>query len=89
MAEDIKVNLSEGKYTVVIPDRGGLHVLRHGEPWMNEHDLCGNNLVYNLAYELHQARESIKALREVVLSANKMADTIIDGGQVILIETEE
>jgi hypothetical protein len=50
---DTKVTVADGKYTVVIPENGGLHALRYNEPWR---DLTGDNLVYYLAVELHEAR---------------------------------
>jgi hypothetical protein len=56
---EIKVNVADGKYAVVIPDTGGLHALRHGEPWR---DLAGDNLVFYLAVELHEARKQITDL---------------------------
>lgn len=43
---DTRVDLEGGKCTVVMPNNGGLHALRYGEPWR---DLTGDKLVYALA----------------------------------------
>lgn len=43
MTDSTKIDLCDGKYTVVLTEKGELSALRHGEPWQ---DLCGNNLVY-------------------------------------------
>lgn len=53
-----KISVCDGKYHVVIGDKGELSALRYGEPWQ---DLTGNNLVYWLAVELRQAREALAA----------------------------
>ena len=55
----MKVDVDGGKYTVVIPNTGSVTALRHGEPWR---DCCGDNLIFHLAWELHEARERIKEL---------------------------
>lgn len=57
---DTHVAVDGGKYTVVIVGDGGLHALRYGQPWR---DLCGDNLVFNLAWELNEARSDLAALR--------------------------
>lgn len=59
-AKETRVDVN-GKYTVVMPDVGGLYALRNGKPWRKE-DLIGDNLVWCLASELHKAREKIKNL---------------------------
>lgn len=62
--DDVLVVVDGGKYTVVIPANGGLHALRYGEPWR---DLTGDNLVFNLAWELNEARAEIAALKASAL----------------------
>jgi hypothetical protein len=51
----IDVTVSNGKYRVILPAEGGLHALRHGEPWR---DLAGDKLVLALASELDDARQA-------------------------------
>lgn len=53
-----KISVNDGKYTVVI-DQGKLNALRYDEPWR---DLTGDNLIYWLAIELQEARETIGEL---------------------------
>lgn len=59
----IDVTVDGGKYRVLMPEKGGLHALRHGEPWR---DLAGDNLVYFLAAELQAAREACGLMREAL-----------------------
>lgn len=56
---EIRVSVDNGKYVVVLHDNGGMYALRHGEPWSR--DLVGDKLVYNLAYELDEARKKVEA----------------------------
>ncbi len=90
MGEDIKVSVAKGKYTVVIPDVGGLHALRYEEPWLSEHDLCGNNLVYNLAYELHESRSEVDKLKEYIEKLETSLKYMVDNMcQPVCLETRE
>ena len=58
------VPVAEGKYRVCIDENTGrLFALRHDEPWR---DCCGDNLIFNLAHELEEARKTIKRLKEEV-----------------------
>ena len=59
----IEVAVDGGKYTVILPEGGDteFRALRYGEEWRN---LCGDNLVFNLAHELHEAREKLKELEK-------------------------
>lgn len=62
----MRVDVSNGKYTVVLPEppeTGGLHALRYGQPWR---DLCGDKLVLSLASELEDARKKIEKLEQVL-----------------------
>ena len=59
-----EVSVANGKYTVVLEDTGGMHVLRYGKPWRN--DFVGDNFTISLAYELDEARkEAAEYLREL------------------------
>lgn len=49
----MRVDVDGGKYTVVQEPDGRLHALRYGQPWR---DCVGDNLIFNLAFELDAAR---------------------------------
>lgn len=55
-----KVEVCEGKYSVIIQDDGNLFATRYGDFWR---DLTGDKLVFCLAYELMEARAEIECLR--------------------------
>lgn len=51
-----RVDVADGKYTVVIEDNGDLYALRYGERWR---DFTGDKLIYCLAAELQEARDAL------------------------------
>ena len=63
----IKVKVDDDKYTVFLPtepqDHRNFRALRYGEEWR---DLTGDNLIYNLAYELNEARAENARLRDAL-----------------------
>lgn len=61
---ETRVEVANGKYTVVMPDDGGLHALRYGKPWM---DLVGDSLAWCLASELNETREKLKKLEDEIV----------------------
>ncbi len=58
-----KIDVANGKYTVISYEDGGMKALRHGEEWQ---DLCGNNLVFFLMVELIEAKDKIKQTLELI-----------------------
>lgn len=56
METTLSVSIENGKYTVEQSIDGNLYALRYGEPWR---DLCGDNLVYAMAAEIHRLRTQI------------------------------
>ena len=54
---EFEVSVMDGKYTVVQPSNHTLHALRYGETWR---DCTGDNLIFALASELNEARETIE-----------------------------
>lgn len=42
----MKHDFADGKYTVMMDDKGGMTALRYGEPW--KRDLVGDQLVASL-----------------------------------------
>jgi uncharacterized coiled-coil protein SlyX len=61
----IRVDLDNGKYTVLIGEEVGeiTTALRHGEPWR---DILGDKLIFNLAYEVHEQQARIAELEQKV-----------------------
>lgn len=57
--EKFRVDVCDGKYSVVIDDDYNLIALRYGQSWR---DCIGDNLIYCLAVELKEAREKINVL---------------------------
>lgn len=54
------VNLENGKYTVILDQRGGefkFFALRHHEPWR---DLVGDNLTFSMFKEITNLREQLE-----------------------------
>jgi len=55
----IRLDIDDGKYTIVQPHDGGTHVLRYGEPWLSTDQLIGTNMILAMAHELEEAREKL------------------------------
>jgi hypothetical protein len=53
----MRVDVENGKYTVVFEEDGRLHVLRYGEKWR---DCIGDKLILALAQEIETLREQLK-----------------------------
>lgn len=53
----MRVDVENGKYTVVFEEDNRLHVLRYGEPWR---DCIGDKLILALAQEIETLREQLK-----------------------------
>jgi hypothetical protein len=51
---ELRVEVADGKYTVVMDAKGGLRALRYGEEWR---DCCGDGLILALAQEIAELRE--------------------------------
>lgn len=60
----MNVSICDGKYTVIQDEKGGLKALRYGEEWR---DCCGDNLIYNLAYEVSKLREKINEAKNCLV----------------------
>lgn len=59
--EALRVSTEDGKYTVIQPESGGLHVLRHGVVWR---DCTGDKMVLALAMDLDNARREALHYRQ-------------------------
>ena len=53
----MRIDVCNGKYTVIVGYGGELSCLRYGEEWR---DCVGDNLIYNLAVELSGMREKLQ-----------------------------
>ncbi|MGO2150819.1 MAG: hypothetical protein ACTH32_06415 [Microbacterium gubbeenense] len=58
MTDRNRIDVADGKYTVLGIEDGHLRALRHGEEWRS---LTGDNLILALAQELQEARERLEA----------------------------
>ena len=61
MSDMVKVNICDGKYTIIQDASGRTNVLRYGESWR---DATGDNVVLGAAYEIYKLQSRIKRLEE-------------------------
>lgn len=66
-----RVDVAEGKYSVLHDGEGKMTALRYGEPWGRS--LVGDNLVFWLAVELHEARSRKEPWASVMTVATNRA----------------
>lgn len=65
MTEDIlNVTVSEGKYTLIIDEKGRAKARRYGEPWPAFEGQSPDNLHISLAWEVKSLRDELAALTE-------------------------
>ena len=57
-----RIELDDGKYTVVHDSGAGLHALRYGEHWR---DMTGDGLVLAMAQEIEDLRRRIVPVQQV------------------------
>ena len=76
----LDVSVADGKYRVIMPAKGGLHALRHGEPWRS---LTGDNLVFTLANELNDARQKIAELEQALKEKEWACDLLKDEVEIL------
>ena len=57
-----RIELDDGKYTVVHDSGAGLHALRYGEHWR---DMTGDGLVLAMAQEIEDLRRRIAPVQQV------------------------
>jgi len=57
-----KLELADGKYTVILHDNYSLEALRHGEPWR---DLTGDNLVYFMMQKILDLQKQLEDKKKV------------------------
>ena len=64
----LEVSVLDGKYTIILPQDGGLHALRYGEKWR---DLCGDGMVLALAQRIEELEETLLEIKDDLLAAKK------------------
>jgi predicted HAD superfamily Cof-like phosphohydrolase len=65
MTDLLRIDVDDGKYTIVQKEGGGTSILRYGEPWMGEDgSFAGVNCVLAMAYELEELRARPQATLE-------------------------
>ena len=65
MSDMLRIDVDNGKYTVVQDEKGATHILRYGEPWMGQTgSFPGVNAVLAMAYELEELRSRPMATLE-------------------------
>lgn len=69
-----RVDVAEGKYSVLHDGKGKMTALRYGEPWGR--DLVGDNLVFHLAAELHETREVCRKMVHGLKQAQGYVETV-------------
>ena len=69
-----RIELDDGKYTVVHDNGAGLHALRYGEHWR---DMTGDGLVLAMAQEIEDLRRRIVPVQQVSVPASAFASRAI------------
>lgn len=64
-----KVDVSDGKYGVVVHDDGRMEAERYGEPWRR--DLVGDNLVHAMAWRIHELEAQLAGRPDVAEMVNR------------------
>jgi len=64
-----RIELDDGKYTVVHDSGAGLHALRYGEHWR---DMTGDGLVLAMAQEIEDLRRRIVPVQQVSVPDGKV-----------------
>lgn len=59
MTDRLKIDVSDGKYTVVQEHGGRVRVDRYGQPWMDKGSFAGSKVVSAMAYELEELRSRL------------------------------
>lgn len=60
-----RIDLEENKYTVVFePEKEGLRIDRHGEPWISPSEMVGNNAWFAAAARIEELEAEVARLRE-------------------------
>jgi len=59
MKDLYRVTVDDGKYTVVLPEKGGMYALRHGEAWR---DCCGDGLILALVQRIDELENKLSTI---------------------------
>lgn len=74
-AGQFRLEVQDGKYTLVQPDQGDAHVLRYGDEWLAP-GFDGNKYLVEMAYESNERREEIARLRTALTDLHHHASQV-------------
>ena len=77
MGDQLRVTVANGKYTVVLPEKGGLYALRYGEKWR---DCCGDGLILSLALRIEELQEELSGQKKEDI----IAEYLFEEGKVAI-----
>lgn len=61
---ETKIDIAQGKYTVVLSDEKPMYFLRYGELWSDEGEIIRyGNMIASMAWELYDLREEVKKFK--------------------------
>jgi hypothetical protein len=80
MTDRIRIDIDNGKYTVVQPEASQTYILRHGEPWLGDNNsgFAGSNAVLAMAYELEELREKVRKGEEHAAEVSPLLDDLTE-----------
>lgn len=70
-----RIEISDGKYTIIHDNGRDLRALRYGEEWR---DLVGDNLVMAMAQEIEDLRERVENAEEQLRRGKRTRNDISD-----------
>jgi len=59
--DSLVVEVLDGKYTIILNNKGELRALRYGNEWR---DCCGDGLILALAQEIYELRQDVSQRNE-------------------------
>lgn len=73
----LRIDVDDGKYTVIQHDLGGVEILRHGQSWLDGNAIKGVNCLMAMAYEIEELRKIKQAI--VRISVNEYFTGRLEG----------
>lgn len=66
MPDHLRIDIDDGKYTIVQPEDGQAYALRYGKPWLSAEQMTGTKMILAMAYELEELRAKLKSVEDGV-----------------------
>lgn len=82
----VRVDVADGKYSVIMASDGHMQALRHGEPWVGN-NITGSKFIHALASELHEARVQLVANEEQFGKSNETIRNLLEALETLKKET--